>query len=562
MLFGTGGPVEVRVRTLADETAASIRPALLVLAFAVILVLLIACANVAHLFLSRGLARQREMAVRVALGAGWARLARQLVTESLVLSLAGGALGLGLALALVRFLPSIAPENFPRLSDVRIDAGLLTFAALISMAAGVLSGIAPVLRGGQGSWGSLRTASRSTEGGFRGAWTPRLRGLLLVAEAAVATMLLVGAGLLIRSFGRLVAVDAGYDPSNVVTARVYLPPGTSPEQSSRFADALLGRLRGMAGVAAAGVSNMAPLAGVTAISGFSLPEGGNGPARTAKALSYLVTPGYAEALSLRVREGRSFTEADESSGIQPIVVNQEFARQYVPPGPVAGRRYRGLMSRPDQTTEIVGVVGDVLKDGLDGRPQPEIYLLRRGERPLGNSFSVVVRTHGNAAAMAPLLRAVVLETDRNAAVDEVATLAQRVSASVSEPRFAAAVMTAFAALALALAAVGLYGVLSYGVAQRRRELGIRAALGASRGDLVGMVVREGITSVLAGLALGVAGAAALTRLMKALLFGVSPLDAVAFGAAPAALLATALLACAVPARRAASADPAEALRCE
>jgi putative ABC transport system permease protein len=563
MLFGGGGPVDVRVRTLADETTGQVRPALVMLGVGVIFVLLIACANVAHLFLSRGLSRHRELAVRAALGAGQARIVRQLLTEALVISILGGLLGLGLGIALVRVLPVIAPSDFPRLADVRIDAGFLGFAALISIAAGLLSGIAPALRcvRFQG-WGSIHTESRTVEGGFRGTWSSRLRGVLLAAETAVAVMLLVGAGLLVRSFERLVSVDAGFDAANVITGYVFLPARYTPEQAGQYVDTLLGRLRAMPGIDAAGASSMAPFAGITGIAGFTMPADGGNPPRTAKALSYVISRGYAEALSLRLREGRIFTAGDETGGVNPMMVNQEFARQYLAPGPVAGRRYQGLMTDHDKITEIIGVVGDVLKDGLDGRPQPEIYLLRRGERNLGNGFNIVVRTHGSAKAMAPTIRGVVLETDKNAVVDQIGPLAQRVSASVSQPRFATSVILAFAGLAVMLAAIGLYGVLSYGVTQRRREMGVRAALGATRGNLVGMVVSEGMILVATGLVLGIAGAASLSRLMASLLFGISPLDAVSFGVAPAILLAVAVLACAIPARRAASADPAEALRCE
>jgi len=563
MLFGSGGPVEVRVRALADEMAAPVRPALMVLAIGVGLLMLIACTNVANLFLSRGLARQRELAVRAAVGAGQGRLVRQLATESLVLSVAGGALGMGLGMTLVRVLPAIAPASFPRLVDVRIDPGLLGFAAIVTLASGLLSGLAPALRGARSATSpSMHTESRYSEGGFKGGRASRARGFLLVAEAAVATMLLIGAGLLIRSFGRLLAVDPGYDPSNVVAARAYLPDTAKAEQTRQFADSLLERLRRTPGVLAAGAANMAPLAGVTAIAGFQMPAEGDLPPKTVKALQYIVTPGYPEALSLRLKEGRFFTEQDRTSGIQAVMVNQEFVRQYLSRGPVAGRRFLGLLTHRDKITEVIGVVGDVLKDGFDARPQPEMYLLWQGERSLVASFNLVVRTSGDASPMASAIRSIVKETDRSAALDEVATLAQKVSASVSQPRFVTAVLSAFAALALLLAAIGLYGVLSYNVTQRRRELGVRAALGATPSGLVALVVREGIVLVGAGLVVGIAGAALLTRLMTTLLFGVSALDVMAFAAAPATLLAVALAACAAPARRAASADPAEALRCE
>ena len=390
-----------------------------------------------------------------------------------------------------------------------------------------------------------------------------MRGALLVTEAALALMLLVGAGLLIHSFTRLVRVDAGFDPANVLTARVYLP-GTdaAAQRSAQFVEALLQRLRRAPAVVAAGVGNMAPLTDVVYISGFRFPARDGTDPVMARALENVVTPGYAEAFGFRLRAGRMLGDEDARSAMQAMLVNEEFVHQYWPRGrAIVGERFQGLLAESNVTTEIVGVVGDVLRDGLDRRPQPEIYLVARTGRAFRH-ISVAARTRGDPAAAAPLLRSLVREVEPNAAVEEVGPLARRVSASVSQPRFAAAVLGAFAGLALALAAVGLYSVLSYNVSQRRGELGVRAALGATRGDLVRLVLGQGLAHTTLGLALGLAGAAALTRLMARLLFGVTPFDVVAFGAAPALLLAVACAACLVPARRAAAADPAEALRSE
>ena len=350
---------------------------------------------------------------------------------------------------------------------------------------------------------------------------------------------------------------------NVLAARIYLP-GSGPlaERDAQFIDALLDRLHGTQGVIAAGAGNMAPLAGSTYISGFRFPSPQTGEPIMAQALQWVVTPGYAAALGLRLREGRLFTEQDVAGGTQVMLVNQEFTRQYLPSGSIVGRRYQGLLAERDIITEIVGVVGNVLKDRLDARPQPEIYLLRRAGRPIAREVNLIVRTSDDPATVVPTLRGFVRQVDPNAAIDEILPLAKRVSGSVSQPRFAAAVLAAFASLALFLAAVGLYGVLSYNVSQRRRELGIRAALGASRRDLLQLVFRQGLTPAAIGLVLGLAGAAALTRLMEKLLFGVTPLDAISFGAAPLILLLVAGAACLLPARRAAAVDPAEALRCE
>ena len=560
-IFGEGGPVEVRAEILLDAITAQVRPALLVLMGGVGCVLLICCANVANLLLSRGVARQRELAVRAAIGASSGRLARQLVTESLLLSGVGGALGLALAAALLRALPTLAPANLPRLADVRMDARVLAFAALASLSAGLLAGLLPALRSARIE---LLPALRDGVGASAGSRTLRLGGGLMVAEATLAVVLLVGASLLARSFFRLVAVDPGYDAANVLLARAYLP-GTNraPERTRAFVDAVLERLRATPGVEAAGAGNMAPFVGMTALTQFTLPEPGPGGERVlARAVTYAVTPGYAEALSLRLRQGRLLQSADRASGIRNMLVNEEFARSYLNDArPIVGQRYQGLYGATGVTSEIVGVVGNVLKNGLDAKPQSEIYLLPGQGYSLPSELSIAIRARGDPMKLAPALRAQVAQLEPMAVLD-VATLESRVSASVGQPRFAASLLAALAILALALAAIGLYGVLSYNVSQRRRELGVRAALGASRGDILGLVLRQGLAVTGLGLLLGVALAATLTRMLEGLLFGVTPFDAVSFSAAPAFLFAVAVAACFLPAWRAAAVDPAEALRCE
>jgi predicted permease len=560
LLFGTGGPVEVRVRRLGEEEVAAIRSALLVLAAGAGFILLICCANVSNLLLSRGVARRRELAVRAAMGAGRVRIARQMITESLVLAILGGALGIALAALLLELLPALAPADFPRLADVRLDGGALAFATLVAATAGVVSGLVPALRAARGTL--LPALREGTGASAPGAPAKRLGGGLLVAEAALAVVLLVGAGLLMRSFERLAAVDAGYDPGNVLLARVYLGGEPPPERTRALAEALGERLATIPGVEAAGAGNMAPLAPWTAISRFDLPNAGpDGETVTAQAVTYVVTPGYAEALSLRLVEGRLLSAADLDSGTRALVVNESFARAYLG-GEAIGRRFELVHGTETGITEIVGVVGDVLKDGMDAEPQSAIYTLPEYGYSLPPSeLSVVMRTAGDPLALAPQVRALAGELEPAAAV-EVATLASRRSASLAQPRFAAAALSTFALLALLLAATGLYGVLSYNVSQRRREIGVRSALGARPAAIVGLVLRQVLAVTAAGLALGLAGSAALTRLLESLLFGVTPLDAVAFGAAPVLLLAVALVACLVPARRAAAVDPTEALRSE
>lgn len=557
MLFGQGGPVEVRVEPLTEEMTARVRPALLVLAAGVGFILLICCANVSNLLLARGVARRRELAVRAAVGAGRLRLARQMVTESLVLSAIGGALGLGLAAMLLELLPALAPADFPRLDDVRLDGRTLAFTALAAAAAGLVAGLLPALRS---SRPALVPGLRDGVGASAGAPTRRLGAGLLVAEAALATVLLVGAGLLVHSFAALTAVDAGYEPGNVLTARVYLPGEPTPERQTAFAEALRERLAAIPGVEAAGAGSTAPFVRFTMLNRLELAGAGpDGGTVTAQAVTHVVTPGYAEALSLRLLQGRLLADRDRGSAAREVVVNDSFARAYLGGGTPVGRRFERLWGPDDPPTEIVGVVGDVLRDGLDGEPQPEMYVLPDAFYSMPGEMSLMVRTAREPEALAPLVRELVAEQDPAAAV-ETATLSSRVSASLAQPRFAAAALSAFALLALALAATGLYGVLSYEVSQRRREIGVRSALGAGRGRIVRGVLRQGLAVTAAGLAVGVAGAAGLTRLLESLLFGIEPLDAAAFAAAPLLLLAVAAAACLLPARRAAAVDPCEALR--
>ncbi len=558
LLFGQGGPVEVRAVRLLDDMTTRVRPALLVLGGGILLVLLIACANVANLFLSRGTTRAHEFAVRAALGAGRGRLARQVITESLVISLAGGVLGVFAGWALTSAVPLVAPNGFPRLDGIRVDARFLGVALLASTFVGIAAGLVPAWRG---SAAALSPALREGDTRTIGART-RARAVLLAGEAALAVVLLIGAMLVGRSFAALVQVDAGYDPDHVLMATLHLTGASAGE--GRDADALariLERIRATPGVVAAGASNMAPFSGVTAISGFAIPgrTTPEGQPVVARALTNNVTPGYAEALGIRLREGRLFRDDDVTAGVRPMLVNETFVRTYLrDERQVVGLRFPGLSGR--EGAEIVGLVGDVLPAQLDAKPEPQIYYPSRLAGDVQRSLAV--KTDGNPAAFGPTLRALVNNTEPAAALDAVGTLASRVSESVGQPRFAAASLAAFAALALMLAATGLYGVLSYGVSQRRREMGVRAALGARRGQLVALILRQGIAVTGIGLVVGVAAAFGASRLIEGMLFGVSRLDPLSFAVGPVVLLVVAVAACLVPARRAASVDPADTLRAE
>jgi putative ABC transport system permease protein len=328
-------------------------------------------------------------------------------------------------------------------------------------------------------------------------------------------------------------------------------------------DHLLGRLRATPGVTSAGAGNMMPLWDATAITTFPLPAMAGGTSVMTRAATYIITPGYAEALGLRLRDGRLFTDADTLPGTRKMLVNQEFVRQYLA-GSAVGRQFRDLyFEDKDATTEIVGVVGDVLKDGNDREPQPEIYFADGSPtRRIQFAVNVLVRTSADPAGLAPLVRNMVREADRAAVIEQVTPLADLVARSVDQPRFSMMVLSTLAILALALAGVGLYGVVSYNLAQRRRELGIRAAIGAGRFDLVRLVLREGVSVTVAGIGIGLLMSIWLTQFMRAILFGVTPLDGIAFAAAPLVLIAVATIACGQPALRAASTDPALALRAE
>jgi putative ABC transport system permease protein len=565
LLFGKGGPPVVHARPLVSDITRDAQPALLVFAAAVGCVLLIACVNVSNLCLARGVARQRELTFRAALGAGRGRLARQLLTESLLLSVAGGVLGLAFAAVLIRLTTALAPIRLPRLEAVRLDASVMAFTAAVSIVAAVMSGLIPSFRGTRfGLAESLRGGDGATAGGFRGRAGARVRDALLAAEAAFTVMLLVGALLLARSFVRLTQVDAGYTADRVLTARLLMPREADDQRSDRFIETLLARLRALPGVVAAGAGSMMPMTTGTAIVPFRMPDTGAGVPVDNRTVSYVVTPGYAEALRLRLRDGRFLSDQDARPGSRAMIVNDEFVRRYRIAAPVIGRRFQNVLpSDANVTTEIVGVVAPVLKDGNDRQPQPEAYMTHGpwGRRIQG-AINLTVRASGAPERLAGAVRAEIRATDPSVSIERIETLVDQVSASMAQPRFAATVVVAFAAVALALAAVGLYGVLAYTVSQRRRELGVRAALGASRGRLVGLVLRQGLGVTTIGVAIGLAGAAGLTRLMQSQLFGVTPLDLPSFVLAGCALVGVAIVACVVPASRAAAVAPADALRCE
>jgi predicted permease len=558
LLFGKGGPVTVRVRTIVDQQTAEIRPVLLLLVAGVSLILLLACANVASLLLTLGVSRERELAVRAALGAGRGRLVRQLLTESLALSIAASGLGVALAWTLIRAWPAIVPADFPRLTAIQLDEVPIALAVTAGLLVTLLVGLAPALYGSR----VPAAGPQDVRGGTLGHRSRRVRQALLVAQAAMAVVLVIAATLLVRSFDRLSRRDSGFDASHVVTARVTMT-AASPIRFQQVADAVLARLQAWPGIEAAGAANMSPLGDTTAIAGFRLSRGGDGPGPViARGLAHVVSPHYPRALGLRLREGRLFTTGDEAAPIAPLLVNEAFVRTFLSDGqPVVGRRLPNV-PKPDAVAEIIGVVGDVLEHGLTDEPQPEFYLVlgNHGNLNLNREIYLAIRTSASAAELAPVLRSLAREIDPSTPIHHVRDLDDLLASTAGASRFAATAVSAFAAVALGLAAMGLCGGLMYAVSRRTREMGIRTALGATPRSLVGLVFREGALVSGLGLAVGLGAAALLTRAMGHLLYGVDPLDAASFAAAPALLAIVAAIACAIPARRAIAVDPVEAIR--
>jgi predicted permease len=552
------------VASLQDKNTGRIRPALLVLLGAVGFVLLIAAANVANLLLARGAGRAREVAVRTALGARRAQLARQMLAESVVLAAAAGALGAGLAAAAVRALAAFAPATLPA-GAIRVDAPVLGFALAVSLGTGLLFGLAPAAQAARGALsGALREGGRGAAGD-RGAQLVR-RGLV-VAEVALALVLLTGAGLLTRSFARLQGVDPGFEPRGVLTFTVALPQAKYPSDTQRVAlfDALLPRVAAVRGVRAAGAVSELPFGpggstGSFAVEGYQAPPGQPGPWGDLR----VATPGYFEALRIPLRRGRLFTAQDAPGARRVAVVDEELAARYWPGQNPIGRRVSlgAPDGQPPAWIEVVGVVGHAKQEGLDADARVQLYL-PFAQSPTGQ-LAVAVRAAGGAAGdperLLPLLRAAVREVDRDLPLADVRTLESRVDASVGPRRLSALLLGGFATLALVMASLGLYGVMAYAVAQRTRELGVRLALGAARGNVLGLVLRQGLTLALAGGAVGLAGALALSRLLQSQLYGVRAADPATLAGVVLLLGAVAFVAALVPARRATRVDPAVALR--
>jgi putative ABC transport system permease protein len=546
---------------LREELAGNVRSSLVVLLVAVACVLLIACANVAGLLLARAVARRREIALRLALGASRPRVVRQLLTESLLLSGTAGIIGSLLAYWSFAFLQKLIPEQMALLTSLTLDTRILLFTLLISLATGVVFGLVPALQS------AIVDLNEALKQGTRVTSTGRLRSALIVFEVAVSIVLLVSAGLLIQTLFQLFNQYSVLQPEQVLTMRTVLPQTKykEPQQRQAFYEQVLDRVEHLPGVVAAGYSTSIPLVWKGGTSGF-VPEGLQTPIA---GMSYdanhrEVSATYLQSMNVPLRQGRYFDKRDNENSMRVAIINETMARQYWPGENALGRRFNIGDPNDGEWMEIVGIVGDVRQMGLDEPVKAEMYVPYRQvtDWPYFSPRDLAIRTSGNPSNLVGSVRQIIREVDPDQPISNIATMSEVLGVEAEQRRMGMIMLAAFAGLALLLASLGIYGVLAYFVTQHTNEIGVRIALGANRRNILALVLKKGMSLTLLGVAIGLAVAFALTRLMSSLLFGVNASDPLTFVVVPLLLSLVALLACWIPARRATKVDPMIALRYE
>jgi predicted permease len=552
------------IRPLHDDYVGDIRTPIMILFAAVGLVLLIACANVANLLLSRSTTRHREMAIRTALGAKRWRIVRQLLTESLILAALGGLAGVIIAIWGVAFLSGLVPETLSQIQGVSINARTLVFTLGVTLLTAGVFGIAPALQASRIQPGETLKEGERSGRGMRGR---HVRSVLVVSEVALALVMLVGAGLLIRTFQRIRQVETGFKTGNLLTMRTVLPSSKypSPDHRRAFYNEVLRRVQELPGVESAGMISFLPLSfsgmnfvftieGETTASDLNLPL----------AVYRVISPDYFRTMGIPTLRGRSFETNDTADRPPVVVVNRSLAKRFWPGEEAVGKRLKvGPADSPNPWATVVGVVGDVRQNDLHGEQGLEMYApYMQDPRGFVAPRDLVVRTRSNAASMVDAIRAAVWAVDKDQPVSSVRTMEQVYAVAVSRERFNALLLGLFAALALVLALVGLYGVMSYAVTQRTHEIGVRMALGAQKGEVLRLIIKQGMALTFLGVALGLGVALAVTRLMTGILYGVTATDPITFAAVAILLAVVAFLACYIPARRATKVDPLVALRYE
>jgi putative ABC transport system permease protein len=566
--FPEGNMTAAWLEPMKETLVGQVRMPLLLLLGAVVLVLLIATVNVANLEIAQASARDREMAVRSALGASRSRIVRQMLTESVLLAVPGGIMGLLLACGGVRALRALAPDGLPRLNEVAVNGQVLLFTAAVSLLCGLLFGLAPFI----GGFGSRGSEAETLRGGSQNLGEQRrrrgLRDALIVLEVSLSLVLLIGAGLLLRSFSQLASTTPGFNPQPLIAGVVILPAARYPkeQQVAAFYDQLLERVEHLPNVASAGTTlslppNLLNLMNPFWVPGMPTAPGTNQP----MAVETTVSPGYFRTLGVSLLRGRLFDDSDRGRKDGILIINETMARRYFRDQDPVGQKIKTGDAGPKTPWEtIVGVVSDVKYTGLDTAPEPTLYVpyFEQGWTSFSREMFLVVRATGDPKSLEHSLRSTVLGLDPDLPLTHVRTMNEFLSRSVAEPRFRTVLLGAFAAMALLLAAVGIFGVMSYVVSRRTQEIGVRMALGASRAQVLRMVLGEGMRVALIGTAIGLVEAFALTRLIRSWLYAVLPADPLTFVAIPSVVMIVAALACYLPARRAARVDPIITLRYE